>query len=201
VPFGYAWIFPKEKFLSVGMAGDAVKVKGSIKKHFNDFTASHDTLKGYDVEERCGWTVPIFYSGATTAVKGRMLLVGDNGHLVDPFLGEGIYYAIRTGKGAATAIADALKASSADFSSYQRWLEQEIYPEFKSAERLSDLVYNHPRLWYSIIEKDPSIMLRYYDVIRGEESCDSFYTWVHAKIRSKPWKVLRRWVESRFMQP
>lgn len=201
VPFGYAWIFPKEKFLSVGMAGDAIKVKSTIKQHFNDFVSSHAVLKGYDVSERCGWTVPIFYSGATRAVKGRMLLVGDNGHLVDPFLGEGIYYAIRTGKGAAAAIADALKAGSADFSSYQRWLERDIYPEFKSAERLSDLVYNHPRLWYSIIEKDPAIMLRYYDVIRGEESCDSFYTWVYAKIRSKPWKVLRRWVESRFMQP
>lgn len=200
VPFGYAWIFPKKEVLSVGMAGDAAKIKGGIKAHFNAFVSSHYALKGFDVDERRGWMVPVFYSGSTRAVKGRILLVGDNGHLVDPFLGEGIYYAIKTGKGAASAIADALRNGGEDFSAYQGWLEKEIYPEFKSAERLSSLVYNHPRLWYSIIEKDPSIMLRYYDVIRGEESCDSFHAWVHAKIRSKPWKVLRRWIESRFMR-
>jgi len=200
VPYGYAWIFPKEKFLSVGMAGDIVKVRGGIKGYFNDFVTTHHALDGLPVGRSQGWTVPIFYSGSTQAVKGRTVLVGDTGHLVDPFLGEGIYYAIKTGKGAASAIADSLEGGGADFSAYQRWLEEEVYPEFRSAERLSDLVYNHPRLWYSIIEKDPSIMLRYYDVIRGQESCDSFYTWVFAKIRSKPWKVLRRWIESRFIQ-
>ncbi|MFQ5735978.1 MAG: geranylgeranyl reductase family protein [Thermodesulfobacteriota bacterium] len=201
VPFGYAWIFPKEKYLSVGAAGDAVKVKSGIKDCFNTFVSTHGALKGLSVDDRCGWIVPIFYSGGSTMVKGNILLTGDTGHLVDPFLGEGIYYAIRTAKGAASAIIDSMGSGTIDLSAYQGWLESVIYPEFKSAQRLSDLVYNHPRLWYSIIEKDPGIMVRYYDVIRGEESCDSFYSWVYAKIRSKPWKVLRRWVESRFMQP
>ncbi len=200
VPGGYAWIFPKEKVLSVGMAGDAAKVKGGIKECFNSFVRSHEALKGLKIDERCGWTVPIYYSGASRAVRGRVLLAGDTGHLVDPFLGEGIYYAVRTGKGAASAIMESIKAGATDFSAYQGWLEREIFPEFRSAEKLSDLVYNHPRLWYGIIEKDPGIMRRFYDVIRGEESCDSFYAWVYGKIRSKPWKVIRSWLDSRFMQ-
>ncbi|MBI5644091.1 MAG: geranylgeranyl reductase family protein [Deltaproteobacteria bacterium] len=199
IPFGYGWIFPKKNYLSVGIAGDAAKVGGRVKEYFDRFVNTHEALKGFKVEERTGWTVPIFYGGANQAVKGRVLLIGDTGHLVDPFLGEGIYYAIRTAKAAATTIHGAFTAGKIDLSPYQAWLEKEIHSEFKSAERLSDLVYNHPRLWYSIVEKDPDIMLKFYNVIRGEESCDAFYGWVYGKIRSKPWKVIRRWVESRFL--
>jgi hypothetical protein len=42
-------------------------------------------------------------------------------------------------------------------------------------------------------------MQRFYDVIRGEEDCSVFYGLVMAKVKSKPWKILRRWVESRFL--
>lgn len=199
IPYGYGWIFPKEKYLSVGMAGDTIKVKGAVKDYFNSFVTSHELLKSFDITERTGWTVPIFYEGASKAVKGRVLLVGDTGHLVDPFLGEGIYYAIITAQNAASAVEGALKRGDADLGAYQGWLEETVYPEFKEAEKLSDLVYNHPRLWYSILEKDPAIMLRYYDVIRGAESCASFYKWVFGKVSSKPWKLLRRWIDSRFI--
>ncbi|MBI2411788.1 MAG: geranylgeranyl reductase family protein [Deltaproteobacteria bacterium] len=199
IPFGYGWIFPKKDFLSVGIAGDAAKVGGKVKDYFNEFVSTHEALKGLKIDHRDGWTVPIFYTGAATPVRGRVVLAGDTGHLVDPFLGEGIYYAIRTAKAAAVAVDTALKTGDADLSSYKDWLEKEVYPEFRSAERLSDLVYDHPRLWYSIIEKDHDIMRRYYNVIRGEETADSFYSWVYNKVKSKPWKVLRRWIESRFM--
>lgn len=199
VPYGYGWIFPKKDFLSVGIAGDAAKVGGRIKEYFNYFASNHAVLKGIDFTERTGWTVPIFYDGQAPSIKGRVLLIGDTGHLVDPFLGEGIFYAIRTAKAASSAIIDTLGMNRVDLSPYQAWLEREIYPEFKAAGKLSDLVYNHPRLWYSILEKDPEIMHRFYDVIRGEEDCDSFYGWVFGKIRSKPWKVLRRWIDSRFL--
>lgn len=199
VPYGYAWVFPKEKYLSAGIAGDVAKVGGRIKGYFDEFLRTHHSVKGLCTDDRIGWTVPVYYTGAPSSVKGRVALAGDTGHLVDPFLGEGIYFAIRTAKGAAGVIAGCLQNGTSDLTPYQAWLEKEIIPEFRSAEKLSDLVYTHPRLWYSIVEKDPELMLRYYDVIRGLESCDSFYSWVHGKVRSKPWKMLRRWVESRFL--
>ncbi|MBI4950184.1 MAG: geranylgeranyl reductase family protein [Deltaproteobacteria bacterium] len=199
IPFGYGWIFPKKDCLSVGIAGDAAKVGGRVKDYFNEFVSTHETLKGLKIDHRDGWTVPVFYTGAATPVRGRVILAGDTGHLVDPFLGEGIYYAIRTAKAASVAIDTALKAGDADLSAYKEWLEKEVYTEFRAAEKLSDLVYNHPRLWYSIIEKDHEIMQRYYNVIRGEEAVDSFYNWAYNKVKSKPWRVLRRWLESRFM--
>ncbi len=197
VPFGYSWIFPKEKFLSVGIAGDADKAGNRIKDYFNSFVSTHPLLRNIEINERTGWTVPVFYGPTQRVTKNRVLVVGDTGHLVDPFLGEGIYYAMRTAKAASFAIIDALKGAISGLSAYQSWVEKELYPEFADAMRLSDLIYKYPRLWYSILEKDPGIMLRYYGVIRGEEDCKSFYSWVQSKVRSKPWKLLRRWFESR----
>ena len=199
VPFGYGWVFPKQSCLSVGVAGDAVKTGGRIKEIFNDFVSNHFALEGLNAESRVGWTVPAFYDGAGASVKGRVVLTGDTGHLVDPFLGEGIYYAIRTAHAAANVIIECGRSGSADLAPYQAWLEKEIYPEFKAAEKLGDLVYNYPRLWYGIIEKDTEIMRRYYNVIRGEEGCAEFYGWVYGKVKSKPWKFIRRWIDSRFL--
>ncbi len=199
VPHGYGWIFPKKDFLSVGLAGEARKVGGSIKGYFDTFVQTHPLLKGLSVTKRSGWTVPIFYesSRALQAVKGRVALAGDTGHLVDPFLGEGIYYAMRTATAAASSISESLREGSHDLASYQSWVERELYPEFRAAEKISSLVYNYPRLWYKLLEKDPDIMCRYYDVIRGKESNGIFYEWVCSKIRSKPWKILRGWLQSR----
>jgi geranylgeranyl reductase family protein len=199
VPFGYGWIFPKKKTLSVGIAGDYARAGAGIKGYFNAFASSHEVLKGLRLEGVAGWTVPLFVDDSTPLVKGRVALVGDTGHLVDPFLGEGIYYAVKTARAAASAIMDCAASGASGLGAYQSWLEREIYPEFRAAEKLSSLVYNHPRLWYGMLEKDPEIMHRFYNVIRGEEDCAGFYKWVHSTVRSRPWKVLRRWIESRLI--
>lgn len=197
VPHGYAWIFPKKDFLSIGMAASASKA-GRIKEYFSSFVSTHFALKGLETGPTAGWTVPVYYDGAPSPVKGRVVLVGDTGHLVEPFLGEGIYYAAYTAKAASSVILDYI-GGRAGLEAYRDRLEAEVLPEFRSALKLSDLVYNHPRLWYGIIERDPQIMLRYYDVIRGEEGCADFHAWALNKVKSKPWKVLRSWIESRFI--
>ena len=199
VPYGYAWAFPKEKFLSIGMAGGGAKAKGKIKECFNAFAASHQMLKGFKVQEKAGWTVPVFYDADKTVAKGRALLAGDTGHLVDPFLGEGIYYAMKTGKEAALTISKCLHQGTADLSPYQSRLAAEIYPEFRAAEKTARLVYSYPRLWYNILENNPNIMLKYYNVVRGEESCAAFYNWIVSRVISRPWMMIRRLFTSRVL--
>lgn len=198
VPFGYGWIFPKEKYLSLGIAGD-VNTGGKIKYYFEQLAKSHPALNGLKIERRDGWSVPVYYDGADRPAKGRVVLAGDTGHLVDPFLGEGIYFAIKTAGAAASVIIDCMNTGKTSLDAYNAWIEKNMVPEFKAAGKLSGLIYNHPRLWYSILEKEPEIMQKYYDVVRGELGCGAFYDWVFSKIRSKPWKVIRRWIDSRFL--
>jgi geranylgeranyl reductase family protein len=199
VPWGYAWIFPKEKYLSVGVAGEMKQTGDNIKEYFEEFVSSHSVLKQFDITERTGWTVPLFYDENKALYKGRVCLAGDTGHLVDPFLGEGIYNAVLTGRAAANTVAKSVDSGTGDLSDYQQWLDAELLPEFVSAEKIANLIYKYPRLWFSILEKDTDIMQRYYDVIRGEESAEAFYAWVFSKVKSKPWKMLRRWVGSVLM--
>ncbi len=199
VPYGYAWIFPKKRFLSVGIAGESRRVGGRIKECFSEFVSSHSVLKGMEIPRRVGCTIPLYYEGIPRVVKGRVLAVGDAGHMVDPFLGEGIYFAIKTAQAASDVVAGCLEAGTADTDGYQDWLSEEMYRGFSSLVRLARLVYNHPRLWYRMVEKDPQIMHRYYDIIRGEGDPEEFYRWIFSKVKQKPWKVLRGWVESRFM--
>ena len=52
---------------------------------------------------------------------GRVMLAGDAAGLINPMTGEGIYYAVATGLLAGRAVADALRADSADAgTSYRR---------------------------------------------------------------------------------
>ena len=109
VPYGYAWIFPKTETFSVGIAGYSSKVKGRIKGYYSEFVESHPVLRGLSRPETKGWFIPVYHGKDQKLFKGRILVVGDAAHLVDPFLGEGIYYAMRSGQIAAESVEHALK--------------------------------------------------------------------------------------------
>lgn len=191
IPYGYAWIFPKGGNLSVGIAGLMRKEGRRIRDYFDSFINTHEALRGLNIGRPRGWAIPVFYDKGQRLVRGRMLLVGDAGHLVDPFLGEGIYYAIRGGQLAARAILEDFKdGKGLDY--YERYLEGEVYPELRASQRLGNLIYSHPRLWYSILETESDLMERYYDVIRGETGCRGFYEEIISRIKARPWEVLRR---------
>ena len=120
---GYGWVFPKDDHLNVGLYTNAPGVK-----------ISRQELDIY-VQRKCG-TRPtggvvghhIGFGGPRYLPRSkRVFLIGDAAGMVDPLLGEGIYFAIRSGQIAAAAIeggvvyeGDALRSFKRGLKSLQR---------------------------------------------------------------------------------
>lgn len=97
---GYAWIFPKGSYSTIGL-GKFKNVKDDYKKLLKDFCDNYDIT--FDEKLVRGYPIP---TGGyiKKAVIDNKILVGDAAALVDPISGEGIYYALISGKYAAEAI-------------------------------------------------------------------------------------------------
>lgn len=95
---GYAWIFPKGKFLDVGIGGDAPLQK--IKETFNKFLKE----RNLELYEHKGWHLPFEVSTTQFFTGPKVLLCGDAGGFVNPATGEGIRYAMQSGLEAAQVL-------------------------------------------------------------------------------------------------
>lgn len=98
--FGYMWIFPKGDHLSVGVAAIGVNgsnLKKSLVKKMNSLGINLGDAPLH------GHPIPL-YSRKAALITRRVLLVGDAAGLIDPFSGEGIRPAIKSGQLAAIAL-------------------------------------------------------------------------------------------------
>jgi geranylgeranyl reductase family protein len=101
LPSGYYWIFPKSSHLTVGIGGKP----GSARRMR---ALLEQVMSGYgipaDRSRKMLHTVPVYTRRHALQSEG-VLLVGDAAQLVDPLTGEGIRFALESGKMAAEAIA------------------------------------------------------------------------------------------------
>lgn len=168
VPVGYAWVFPKGDHLSLGVAG----LKGRVRNP-RDYYAAYVEDEGLvdliEREERHGYLIPVFDGGRRPIRTARALLVGDAGALVDPALGEGVYYAVRSGQLAAEAVAGALSGRGG-LDAYDARLEAEIFPEFRAAQKIAFVMYTFPETGYELLAGRPRLVEAYFGALRGEGS-------------------------------
>ena len=181
-PKGYAWIFPKQERLSIGV-GDLRGGLASPKKIFDQFVRDEKGLAPWKVPQPVGHPLPLFSEGnvakdnqeSVGLVSGRALLVGDAGHLVDPLFGEGIYYAVRSGQLAAESILGQVHDPRRSLAEYEEAVRREIYEEFRVAARMASIVYSYPRLCHRLLPRYQHIVMLYYDVLRGRETYQTFF--------------------------
>lgn len=159
---GYAWIFPKRNFLSVGAgmllpeqpSPDIEKRVGVTLRRAIDIMLGSVGLtypEGADAPPL--WAHPIpFWTGAEplATADGRVLLVGDAAGVVQPLFGEGIQYAVRTGAIAAEQIAQNQTAN------YTRAVRDELADEFDAALRVGKVFHSAPYLSYRLGVKNPA---------------------------------------------
>jgi flavin-dependent dehydrogenase len=193
---GYAWVFPKQERLSVGL-GDFRGRQAGLKLRFARFISNDSHLSMLDVPPASGHPIPLYDAGMTgvkppSLVNRCALLVGDAGHLVDPLFGEGIYYAVRSGQLAANAIVGCLTDKSRSVHDYDAAVQREIYPEFNVAARLAQVIYTFPRLCHRLLFHYGEIIGLYYDVLRGRQTYQSFYGEAKGLIKGSIRDLLRK---------
>jgi geranylgeranyl reductase family protein len=141
---GYGWIFPDPKGLVVGCGGLLVPNKGEFIKALaalaSDFSLPIHRINGHGVP---------FGNYLERPYRDGIFLVGDAGGFVDPFTGEGIYYALRTAQLLGAAMGSCFENLLEIQSSYKRLLKSFIVEELKYAHYFRNFFYSlmNPRFF------------------------------------------------------
>jgi len=137
---GYCWSFPHRDRVIVGICGLYHGKPGRmVRDCLDEFLAFLGLPKDHGLPVRAH---PLPYGNWLSRPSfGRTLLAGDAAGLVEPFFGEGIHYALRTGEMAGQACLAAIRQGADPAAAYQTDLEREIFPELTWAKHLRNLLY------------------------------------------------------------
>ena len=163
---GYGWIFPKRDHLSVGAAAEEIGYR-ELKEYYDRFVC--DKLGIDSAQPRpLGHFLPMRKRNMPIQ-QGRALLVGDAAGLVDPFTGEGIFYAIRSAQIAAIEIEKLLAHAQTDLRNYEYRIDEEFMHDFATSLTISHLISRMPDLALSIVSRSQGLQTFLCQIIRGEK--------------------------------
>lgn len=134
MPDGYGWVFPKRDHLVIGCGGPRNQYKV-----LNEYLLAFAKVLGYRPEQCVNLRAHQIPSLSKGVVLGseHMLLAGDAGGFVEPFAGEGISYAVRSGSLAAQAVISASTGMGSLGASYTASVE-ELVREIMILRRLKE---------------------------------------------------------------
>lgn len=164
---GYSWVFPKSTCLSVG-SGGSFRVARKLKSYTLDLIKAYNLGKTDDCDIR-GHLMPVRKATAPLS-RHRVLLVGDAAGLIDPLMGEGIYYALRSVDLAVPAIMGLLEGRTGDLLEYDEALNSEFASEFKIARNLRKMNSAVPHLFFQLLKDNDRFWRAFCRLLRGEKN-------------------------------
>jgi flavin-dependent dehydrogenase len=204
VPWGYGWAFPKGDLLSLGVARTRpghIDLRGALQEHVARLGIRLDgaqvhghPLPCYQARPWPLWHLPagarssgVRHSSAWAGPRSmlqaqerlstrRCLLVGDAAGLVDPLLGEGVRYAILSGRLAAHTIIRAQRSDAGDgaclregnvISGYERMIWREIGHSLATADLTARFFYRRPRRGFALGVSNPATVQQFVDLLSG----------------------------------
>lgn len=160
---GYFWIFPlpnNQANIGIGMLSSEVsKRKINLKDKLADIIQNHPNIKhrfkdAKPLESVKGFGLPMG-SKKRSCSGNRFLLLGDAASLIDPFSGEGIGNAMRSGRIAADHLVKAFKVNRFD-AKFNRHYDKQIYAKMWNEFRFSyylRMLMKHPRVFNFLLNK------------------------------------------------
>jgi geranylgeranyl reductase family protein len=172
IPRGYAWIFPKAEHLNIGAGGFCARYRNAdqarqgrqaIQKAIFEYLNYAEIPYNPDNLRFHAHPLPI-WSGKEPlhTPDGRILLVGDAAGLVNPFFGDGILHAIKSGKMAAECVAEGMPQH------YSDRIHAEFAANFDTARYLASLFYQFPHFFYRHGVKHPRSTYLATQLLSGE---------------------------------
>lgn len=173
VPSGYGWVFGKKIHQSVGVYGTMYKMKNPVHRYREFVNGYAKQIKGNYVPVRAH-PVPVYQAKNNTVARGRILLAGDAAGLVDPLLGEGIYYALYSGRIAGEMIARHRNSREDIATLYQNRIDREIGQNLAIAEKLAKLICRFPALSFKLFREYPKLFSDFCRVLAGTQTYQGF---------------------------
>ncbi|MFH1403807.1 MAG: geranylgeranyl reductase family protein [Candidatus Altiarchaeota archaeon] len=178
---GYGWVFPKREHLSVGMGGVMNRFKNS-RIVFERYVQQLDLDLG---DSRVhAHMIPIGNDKRKT-VSDRTILVGDAAGFVEPFTGEGIYYAILSGRLATDTIVHAYERnefSEETLREYEEECIKEFCDEFRRGLKAMKAFFMLRPLSVRILFSDNAFVEHFARIQTGEETYKEFKKWVLPRV-------------------
>ncbi len=161
---GYCWLFPTGKNqanVGVGMVLDTIPSGNRLKELLNHLISNDEALgkrlkNAKLVGQIGGWPLTT-YNPSQPLVDNHVMLVGDAAGLVNPLNGEGIQYALLSGRWASEVAISSLTAndlSKEALAAYQNIVERELQYGMSIAYLIVQLIRNRSfnPLWLHSLE-------------------------------------------------
>jgi len=169
IPEGYAWVFPKSDHLNLGVyrpfPPGVASTDGALLK---DFVRRFEWGRDAELGPVRGHPLPCDTEYSRYHTR-RTLLVGDAAGTVESFLGEGLFYGLRSGCLAAAALEGVL-AGTGSLDAYTRRFRSEILPQLRASRTLSRFFYRRQRFGYHRMTRNRMMNRLYARMIQGSVS-------------------------------
>lgn len=172
IPNGYAWIFPKADHLNVGAglfsprfldARRERQIPVQLKQGILDYLAAMQLPAPPENLPFHAHPLPIWNGKEPLHTPdGRILLAGDAAGLINPFFGDGILHALRSGEIAAQSIIQGFSTG------YSDRIHEEFADNFDAALKLSKFFYQYAGLCYRVGVKQPRATAIATQLLAGE---------------------------------
>ncbi|MBD5101427.1 MAG: geranylgeranyl reductase family protein [Subdoligranulum sp.] len=121
-PSGYGWVFPCEDSVAVGVGNLAHDMtEREILTRYDQFLS--DILMNINIRPAGAYLPSGTSISLGISLYENLCLIGDAAGLIDPFTGEGIYYALLSAK----AAADSIVSGKPAYPEYERRMNQTVY--------------------------------------------------------------------------